>query len=225
MSSTEQKSRTSGATAPEASPPRLSVAQLEARVLHELDNLLSAVAACGERLASSPDVTAAARLDLLALAGRVAHAIIDGRRRGVSLRRWIDVNPTLTHLEAAVRLLLSPAIDVVTDLDPRAGSVYLAPGELDLMMLNLVLDARSRLRGAGHLAIRSTAGSDRGSVAIAIVDHPREANSARIASQFGLATVGLITRDAEGGVELLPGRPGEACEVRILLPARPSDAS
>jgi len=135
--------------------PQPSVAQLEAKVAHELSNLLNVVAACKDRLASSPEVTAAARLDLLALAGRVAHAILDARRRGISLRRWIAVNPTLRNLEVAVRLLLPPAVEVALDLDPSAGSVLVAPGELDLLILNLVLDARARLGESGRLAIRS----------------------------------------------------------------------
>jgi hypothetical protein len=52
------------------SAPSLSITQIEAKVAAELSNLLNVVAACGERVATSPDVTAAARLDLLALAGR-----------------------------------------------------------------------------------------------------------------------------------------------------------
>jgi signal transduction histidine kinase len=229
VSPSEQPPRIPRPGAPATRPPKLSVTQIEANVAHELNNLLNVVSACGERLASSPDVTAAARLDLLALAGRVAHAIIDGRRRGVSLRRWISVNPTLRHLEAAVRLLLSPAIDVGLELDPSAGTVHLAPGELDLMILNLVLDARSRLAGSGRLAIRSAqeVGSDGDTIAIVVADQPREGASARSTAeslQFGLATVGLITRDAGGKVELLPG-PGGGCEVWIRLPARPSQTS
>ena len=225
MSPSEQTPRTPRSGVPATRPPKLSVTQIEANVAHELNNLLNVVSACGERLASSPDVTAAARLDLLALAGRVAHAIIDGRRRGVSLRRWISVNPTLRHLEAAVRLLLSPAIDIGLELDPSAGTVHLAPGELDLMILNLVLDARSRLAGSGRLVIRSAqhAGSEE-TVAIVVADQPREGSPARSTAegtQFGLATVGLITRDAGGEVELVPGSSG-GCEVRIRLPARSS---
>ena len=229
MSPSEHTPRTPRPAA--ASPrPQLSVSQLEANGAHELNNLLNVVALCSDRVSHSPDVTAAARLDLLALAGRVAHAIIDGRRRGVSLRRWIDVNPTLRHLEAAVRLLLSPAIDVALELDPNAGAVCLAPGELDLMILNLVLDARSRLRGSGRLAIRSAQHGwswSEEAVSITVADQPREgvpARSAAEGTQFGLATVGLITRDADGGVDLLPG-PGGGCEVRIRLPARPSQTS
>jgi signal transduction histidine kinase len=194
--------------------------QIEAKVAHELNNLLNVVAVCGDRLASSPEVTAAARLDLLALAGRVAHAIIDARRRGVSLRRWIDVNATLRHLEAAVRLLLSPAIAVAVELDPSAGSVSLAPGELDLVVLNLVLDARSRLAGSGRLVIRSEAGS--AEVAIAVADSPSEDSSTRAVARgthFGLTTVGLIARDAGGHVELRHQRDG-GCEVKICLPVR-----
>jgi signal transduction histidine kinase len=207
--------------APAALRPQPTESQIEAKVAHELNNLLNVVALCGDRLASSPEVTAAARLDLLALAGRVAHAIIDARRRGVSLRRWIGVNTTLRHLEAAVRLLLSPAIEVALELDPSAGSVHLAPGELDLVILNLVLDARSRLAGSGRLAIRSQPGDAQ--VAITVVDEPREGSSTRAIARgthFGLTTVGLIARDAGGRVELRHQRDG-GCEVKICLPVRP----
>lgn len=229
MTPSEHTPRAPRPDAAAPSPPQLSVTQIEANVAHELNNLLNVVAACGQRLASSSDVTAAARLDLLALAGRVAHSIIDGRRRGVSLRRWISVNPCLRHLEAAVRLLLSPAIDVALELDPSAGTVHLAPGELELVILNLVLDARSRLAGSGRLAIRSTqeVGSDGETIAITVADQPREDSPTRSAAegtQFGLATVGLITRDAGGQVELLPG-PSGGWEVWIRLPARPSQSS
>jgi signal transduction histidine kinase len=212
------------------SAPQLSVTQIEAKVAHELSNLLNVVAACGERVATSPDVTAAARLDLLALAGRVAHAIIDARRRGVSLRRWISVNQTLSHLEAAVRLLLPSAVDVVLGLDPKAGSVHLAPGELHLVILNLVLDARARLGDAGRLEIRSAhvaAGRDVESVTITVDDRPREPHRRADTpenAQFGLATVRLIARDAGGEVELAKRSDG-GCEVRIALPARENQAS
>ncbi|HKA14757.1 MAG TPA: hypothetical protein VKH41_07045 [Myxococcota bacterium] len=65
MSTHEQTPRTPGVpdTGQRLQP---SVAQLEAKVAHELSNLLNVVAACGDRLAGSPEVTAAARLDLLA---------------------------------------------------------------------------------------------------------------------------------------------------------------
>ena len=212
----------------ESLPQPRSVSQLEANVAHELSNLLNVVSACGDRLASSPEVAVAARLDLLALAGRVAHAIIDARRRGISLRRWLGVNATLRHLEAAVRLLLPASIDVTLDLDPQAGSVHLAPGELDLVILNLLLDARARLGDSGHFAIRSMRVRDGGREAIAIFveDQPREAQRWRAApggAQFGLATVRLITRDADGDVELRP-HPSGGFSVRLLLPARPNAA-
>jgi signal transduction histidine kinase len=181
------------------------------------------VAACGERLAASPDVTAAARLDLLALAGRVALAIIDARQRGVSLRRWISVNKTLTHLEAAVRLLLPSDVEVSLSLDERAGSVHLAPAELDLVILNLVLDARARLGDAGTLAIRSAheLAGEREIVSILVEDRPRvphRSSAAPDSARFGLATVRLIARDAGGDVELEP-RPDGGCRVRVRLPA------
>ena len=212
-----------------ASAAQPSITQIEAKVAHELSNLLNVVAACGERRASSPDVAAAARLDLLALAGRVAHAIIDARRRGVSLRRWISVNQTLSHLEAAVRLLLPSGVDVVLGLDPKAGTVHLAPGELHLVILNLVLDARARLGDAGRLEIRSAhgAGSEGENVTITVDDRPRESQRRSDTpenAQFGLATVRLIARDAGGEVELAKRSDG-GCEVRIALPARASQAS
>ena len=212
------------------SAPQLSVSQIETKVALELSNLLNVVAACGERLATSPDITTAARLDLLALAGRVAHEIIDARRRGVSLRRWIPVNQTLTHLAPAVRLLLPPAVEVALALDPKAGSVHLAPGELHLVILNLVLDARARLGDAGRLEIASARdGADRDDemATIAVDARPREPRSlpdTPESAQFGVATVRLIARDAGGEVEL--ERRSDGCTaVRIRLPARASQDS
>ena len=209
-------------------PLQLSITQLEAKLAHELNNLLNVVAACAERLPTSPDVTASVRLDLLALAGRVAHAIIDARQRGVSLRRWISVNQTLTHLEGAVRLLLSSDVEVALSLDPRAGTVHLAPGELHLVILNLVLDARVRLGDAGRLTIESAYEGASGEFAtITVSDRPRDPRglpAAPESAQFGLATVRLIARDAGGDVTLEHGNDG-SCTVRIQLPARASQAS
>jgi hypothetical protein len=211
------------------SAPSLSITQIEAKVAAELSNLLNVVAACGERVATSPDVTAAARLDLLALAGRVAHAIIDGRRRGVSLRRWISVNQTISHLEAAVRLLLPPDVSVALTLDPKAGTVHLAPGELHLVILNLVLDARARLGDAGRLEIRSAHHdtAEGGTAAITVDDSPRDPRRPSDVSEnahFGVATVRLIARDAGGDVDV-ERRGDGGCAVCISLPARASQAS
>jgi hypothetical protein len=190
---------------------------------NELSNLLNVVAA-SQNLAG--DVSATARVELIAAAGRVARAILDGRRNGVSLRLWLDVNRSLRHLESAARLLL-PEARISVDLDPAAGSVHLAPGELELAILNLVFDARSRLGGAGGaLEIRSarTPTSVGEAVTISVEDLPEQTQpGAPPGTLFGVETVRMIARDARGGVSMVPGRVG-GVQVRLLLPRRPSNA-
>lgn len=189
----------------------------------ELSDLLNVVAASQ---ALAPDVSASARVDLIAAASRVARAIVEGRRQGVSLRLWLDVNRSLRHLEAAARLLL-PSARIVLELDPAAGSVHLAPGELELAILNLVFDARSRLGDTGSLEIRSTRTptSVGEAVTISVEDLPdRIPHGASPGTKFGLETVRMIARDARGGVSMVPGRAG-GVQVRLLLPRRPSNAS
>jgi len=189
----------------------------------ELSDLLKVVAASQ---ALAPDVSASARVDLIAAASRVARAIVEGRRQGVSLRLWLDVNRSLRHLEAATQMLL-PSARIVLDLDPGAGSVHLAPGELELAILNLVFDARSRLGDAGILEIRSarTPTSLGEAVTISVEDLPeRIEQGAPHGTQYGLETVRMIARDARGNVSMVPGRAG-GVQVRLLLPRRPSNAS
>jgi hypothetical protein len=187
----------------------------------ELSNLLDVVATTR---VLAPEASASARVELIAAAGRVARAILEGRRQGVSLRLWLDVNRSLRHLEAAAGLLL-PATRIVLDLDPAAGSVHLAPGELELAILNLVFDARSRLEGSGALEIRSarTPTSLGEAVTISVEDVPERAGgkAGPNGTMFGLETVRMIARDARGGVSMVPGRAG-GVQVRLLLPRRPS---
>ena len=195
---------------------------LEASMANELSNLLNVVAA-SQKLA--PGANSSARVELIAAASRVARAILDGRRHGVSLRLWLDVNRSLRHLEAAAQLLI-PSAQISLELDPAAGSVHLAPGELELAILNLVFDARSRLADSGALEIRSvrTPTSFGDGVTVAVEDIPdRIPNDAPTGTQFGLETVRMIARDARGGVSMGPGRAG-GVEVRLLLPRRPSGA-
>ena len=190
---------------------------------NELSNLLNVVAA-SQSLAA--DVSASARVELIVAAGRVARAIVEGRRQGVSLRLWLDVNRSLRHLEAAARLLL-PSARIALELDSAAGSVHLAPGELELAILNLVFDARSRLGDAGALEIRSerTPTSIGEAVTISVEDVPDQVPAnAVIGTRLGLETVRMIARDARGGVTIVPGRAG-GVQVRLLLPRRASSAS
>ena len=202
--------------------PLAAAAQVEANAAAELNQLLNAIAACGDRLAGSPEEVTAARLDLLAIAGRAARAILDARRHGVSLRGWLGVNAALRRLEPAVRVILPPSVVVALDLDPSAGLVHLAPGELDLLILNLVLDVRARVGEYGSVVIRSAreVQADADAVAIAVADLPDIAARGSEGTQFGLATVRLLLRDAAGGVALQRGAEG-GCEVRIRLPAQP----
>lgn len=195
---------------------------LEASMASELSNLLNVVAV-SQNLAA--DVSASARVELIAAAGRVAHAILEARRHGVSLRLWLDVNRSLRQLESAARLLL-PSARIALDLDPAAGSVHLAPGELELAILNLLFDARSRLGGSGALEIRSsrTPTSLGEAVTISVEDLPDRLHEAPSGTQFGVETVRMIARDARGGVSMVPGRAG-GVQVRLLLPRRSSSAS
>jgi hypothetical protein len=206
-------------TTTRAPMPRVS---LEASMASELSNLLNVVAA-SQSLAA--DVILSARVELIGAAGRVARAILEARRHGVSLRLWLDVNRSLRHLESAARLLL-PSARISLELDPAAGSVNLAPGELELAILNLLFDARSRLGENGALEIRSerTPTSLGEAVTISVEDLPDRAPCETPGTTFGIETVRMIARDARGTVSMVPGRAG-GVQVRLLLPTRTSSGS
>ncbi|HWO88526.1 MAG TPA: ATP-binding protein, partial [Gemmatimonadales bacterium] len=75
-----------------------------------------------------------------------------GRRQRL-LPRVIDVNEALRDMEDFIRSLVGGDVKLVMDLAPDAGRARVDPGQLEHVMMNLVVNAREAMPAGGTLVI------------------------------------------------------------------------
>jgi signal transduction histidine kinase len=212
-------------------------------IAHDMNNLLLVIGGLGELLktrdsdrqlidtvADGLDEATRQMLSLSRTLGTLAS------RRPLS-REAIDINDLLVRMEKTIAHLLGEGITLEMRHDASAGAIKAVRGELERVLLNLVLNAREAMGGTGKFQIATR------TVRIDNVDHIRltvtdtgcgmAPETARRAfdPQFttkhnsegrghGLTTVRRIVRDC-GGEILVVSEPGKGTTFEILLPRLP----
>ena len=137
-----------------------ALGRLTARVAHEVNNQATlmllrtaSVLERGEGGASRGEVQ-----ELHRAAERVARLMRQwlslGRRAAPAPRR-VDLNALLAEMAATVELALDDGISLVTDLRAGPACVLADRGGLEHVVLNLALNARDAMAGAGTLTLRT----------------------------------------------------------------------
>ena len=164
-------------------------------------------------------------------------------RRPAPSQRVVDLNQLVLNLESLLHRLIGEDVELLTRLDPALGRVRVDPGQLEQILLNLVVNARDAMPTGGRLLLESSHvewGDDRpldlaaGSCAclavsdtgIGIEDEVRE----RIFEPFfttkeegkgtglGLSTVYAGVAQNHGHIEV-ESAPGRGTTFRIYLPS------
>ena len=233
------------------------IGQLAGGIAHDFNNLLTAIRGYGELLRSSlrPDEQREQHDDaseiLLAVdeASLLTRQLLAFARRGTMQPVVLEPGATLERLLPLLRRLIGEHIV----LDWRRPSVPLSvkidPGQLEQVVVNLVVNARDAMPDGGLLTVSldrldpvvpspAGAGADRDWVVLTVTDTGEgmdEAVRAHLFEPFfttksegkgnglGLATVDGIVRAAGGFVDA-QSSPGEGSTFTVLLPASPVDA-
>jgi two-component system, cell cycle sensor histidine kinase and response regulator CckA len=229
-----------------------AVGQLAGGIAHDFNNLLTVVTSYAALLLEDlgPSHPKANDIQEIARAADRAAALTQqllafGRRQLLQ-PRVLDVNHTVTELERMLRRLLTADIELVTVLDPELRCVRADPGQLEQVLMNLVVNARDAMPGGGTLTVETanveidasypgrhaSAIRPGGYVRIAVSDTGHgmdEATQARIFEPFfttkepgkgtglGLSTVyGIVNQS--GGYVWCYSEPGRGTTFKIYLP-------
>lgn len=139
-----------------------AVGRLAGGIAHDFNNLLTAILGSAQLALREVEPSHVVREDLEEIrraglrAADLTRQLLAYSRRQVVAPKVIDVNETLRALDSMLRRLIREDIELVMDLAGRPLAVKSDAGQLEQVVLNLVVNARDALPHAGRIVIRTT---------------------------------------------------------------------
>jgi two-component system cell cycle sensor histidine kinase/response regulator CckA len=227
-----------------------AVGRLAGGIAHDFNNLLTVITGRSELLLErlGPDEPLRRDIELFQKtadrAAGLTRQLLAFSRRQVLQPRVLDLNGVVTGLSAILRRLIGEDIDLVTELTPELGSVRADPGQIEQVIVNLVLNARDAMPSGGRLTIETAnvdvdaaspeaPGVGAGAYATVAVSDTGVGMDPETRQHIfepffttkppgqgtglGLATVYGIVEQSEGTISVV-SEPGQGTTVRIYLP-------
>jgi PAS domain S-box-containing protein len=227
-----------------------AVGRLAGGIAHDFNNLLTVITGRSELLLERlpPDEPLRRDIELFQKtadrAAGLTRQLLAFSRRQVLQPRVLDLSEVVTGLSGILRRLIGEHVDLVIALDPALGHVRADPGQLEQVIVNLVLNARDAMPLGGRLTIETARvdidaaspevpGVSPGSyVTLAVTDTgigmDQETRQRAFEPFFttkepgkgtglGLATVYGIVEQSEGKISVA-SEPGQGTTFRIYLP-------
>ncbi len=227
-----------------------AIGQLAGGVAHDFNNLLSVILSYSTMLLQDAPAGGPMRADLEQIAeasqraASLTRQLLMFSRRQVLAPRILEVNETIDGLGKMLERLIGENIELSFALS-ATGRVHVDPGQLEQVLINLVVNARDAMTDGGRVAVKTSdvqVGVDPGSeklglepgryTAISVSDTGIGVDpeiQSRIFEPFfttkgvgkgtglGLSTVFGIVKQSGGEVSVV-SRPGEGATFTVYLP-------
>jgi PAS domain S-box-containing protein len=138
-----------------------AVGRLSGGVAHDFNNLLGVIIGYTEFLQEQIEETNPLRksIDEVLKAGRRAAALtrqlLAFSRQQVLDPKVLDLNNVVSEMEKMLRRLIREDIELVTTLDPGLGKVKADQGQIEQVIMNLVVNARDAMPQGGKLIVKT----------------------------------------------------------------------
>lgn len=137
--------------------------QFAAGIVHDFNHVLNVICGYNELLLADPSESDAARERLLQIRKAVDHGVSLTRQLLVFVRKEtlnpipLDLNNLIEELHGSLRGLLAESIELLVVLGSDVCPVRLDPGQLQQVVMNLVVNARDAMPNGGRLTIETAA--------------------------------------------------------------------
>jgi len=138
-----------------------SIGQLTGGIAHDLNNLLGPVIGYADLLRKSlpPGDPRLADVDEITKSAERAASLIRQllafSRKQMLAPRIISLNDRVNNIGAMLRMVIGDRIRLVTRLSPGIGPVKADPGQIEQVILNLVLNARDAMPYGGDIVVET----------------------------------------------------------------------
>jgi PAS domain S-box-containing protein len=138
-----------------------ALGQLAGGVAHDFNNLLTVISGYCDILLNDMRFEDPSRpmIDEIRRAGERAatltHQLLAFSRKQLVAPRALDVNALVSNMEKMLRRLIGEHITLVTILSPDLGHVKADPGQIEQVVLNLVVNARDAMPRGGELTLET----------------------------------------------------------------------
>jgi nitrogen-specific signal transduction histidine kinase/ActR/RegA family two-component response regulator len=138
-----------------------AVGRLAGGVAHDFNNLLTVITGYGymllEDLANQPVPRGNVEQILRAVdrASALTNQLLAFSRRQVSPPKTIDVNELVLNMDKMLRRVIGEDIELVTALSPDAGKINADPGQIEQVIMNLVVNSRDAMPEGGRITIET----------------------------------------------------------------------
>jgi two-component system, cell cycle sensor histidine kinase and response regulator CckA len=218
-----------------------AIGALAGGVAHDFNNLLTVIEGHASLLAQELDPDDERRENAEEIRGATRRAsaltrqLLAFGKRQVLHPRVMRLNDSVLDMERMLRRLMGADVEMVVELDPEEALVRADPGQIQLVILNLVVNARDALDDGGRIAVRTGISGRSGSkggryCTLSVSDDgmgiPEEIRGRLFEPFFttkpegtglGLSTVFGVVEQSGGRVEV-ESRVGEGSTFTVFLP-------
>lgn len=141
-----------------------SIGRLAGGVAHDFNNLLTVINGHAElllRLMASEDRLRFNADEILKAGERAAdltRQLLAFSRTQVLQPKVLSCNTIVRNMENMLRRLIGENVQLITVLEPELGEVTADSGQIEQVIMNLVVNARDAIRGAGTITVRTANG-------------------------------------------------------------------
>lgn len=139
-----------------------AVGRLAGGVAHDFNNILTVITGYGEmlrqRLGEAEHLIPFAD-EILEASGRAAaltRQLLAFSRKQLLQPRVVDLNALVKNLNKMLGRLIGEDVELIIRLDPTVGHVFADPGQIEQVVINLVVNARDAMPDGGTLVVESS---------------------------------------------------------------------